>query len=460
MTAVIQLPDTPPDRQLRHYLLRWVLVTLVVVWCTLVGVAYYTGWHEAEEITEGQLVMAAELLLRQPRVETMPPGERAARSVKPSSYTPELFLVVWENDQLVWDSHGMAVVLPQNPRPGHQAFETREGEKVRHWHLYVEQRGPWAQGGRRVAVFTDVKRRKALERDIAEHITRPALVLFPLVAVLLYLALDRGMLPLRRLSGQIAGLDVDAGQPLPSGQRFRELRAIADAINTLLARLQAQVRRERRFASDVAHELRTPLTSIVLQARAARDSASEDARRDALQCVERDALHAGRVLSQLLELARTQSLNHAAQVPVDIRLLAQQVLANHAQLAHESRHDLALEAPEHAVWVDGHSTMLELALRNLVDNALNHTPAGTQVEVSIRLEADGAVVLSVCDDGARSENPEHPLRSGMGIGLTLVQRIADWHQIRFERQVAPPPFTTCFALIWPRLVEPLTLPSV
>lgn len=455
-----QAPDRTTDKQLRHYLLKWVLITVLVVWCTLVGVAYYTGWHEAEEITEGQLVMAAELLLRQPRLETMTTGERAARSVKSSSYSPELFLVVWEGDQMVWDSHGMASLLPPHIQPGHQMFDTQEAGAARHWHLYVEQRGPWGHSGRRVAVFTDVKRRKALERDIAEHIARPALVLFPLVAMLLFLALERGMSPLRRLSGQIAELDVDAGQPLPSGQRFRELRAITDAINTLIARLQSQVQRERRFASDVAHELRTPLTSIVLQARAARDAEDVAVRRDALQCVEREALHAGRVLSQLLELARTQSLNPAAHVPVDLGQVAQQVLASHAQQAHQTMHELALDAPEQPVWVDGHATMLELALRNLVDNALNHTPAGTQVEVSIRQDAQGRVVLSVCDDGARAENLGRPLRPGMGIGLTLVQRIADWHRIRFESGSAVPPFTTCFALIWPDASGPPPSPYV
>lgn len=446
-----------PDRQLRFYLLRWVMVTLVGVWCSLVGVAYYTGWHEAEEITEGQLVMAAELLLRQPHMEPMPAGERGGRSIKTNSYSPELFLVVWEGERLVWDSHGLAALLPAQLQPGHQVFDTQDGATTHHWHLYVEQLGAWGGAGRRVAVFTDVKRRTALERDIAEHIARPALVLFPLVAVLLFLALERGMAPLRRLSGQIAGLDVDAGQPLTAGQRFRELRSIVDAINALIQRLNSQVQRERRFASDVAHELRTPLTSIVLQARAARAAENADARRDALHCVEQDALHAGRVLTQLLELARAQGLNRSALVPVDLVALAQQVLSSHAQQAHESAHELALVAPDQPLWVNGHATMLELALRNLVDNALNHTPAGTQVEVTVRRSPEGRIELSVRDDGARG-GERQSARPGMGIGLTLVQRIADWHRIGFERGADAPPFTTRFVLVWPAEAAAPALP--
>jgi two-component system sensor histidine kinase QseC len=92
--------------------------------------------------------------------------------------------------------------------------------------------------------------------------------------------------------------------------------------------------------------------------------------------------------------------------------------------------------------------MLELALRNLVDNALRHTPTGTQVEVRVGPGEDGAVVLSVSDDGAR-QGPQSSARPGMGVGLTLVQRIADAHGIRLLQGPVAPPFTTRYALVWP-----------
>ncbi len=443
----MSLPS-PSQRLLRHYLLSWVLGTVALVWCSLVGVAYYTGWHEAEEVTDGLLVTAAEMLLRQPQLAAMSSGVLGPRSVQASSYSPELHVVVWERGQLLWDSHGMAGLLPAQLRPGHQRFDSGTAQAAQHWHLYVEQIGPWAGEGRRVAVFLDVHRRKALERDIAEHIARPALVLFPLVAALLVWAIARGLAPLRRLSRQIAELDADAGQSLPPGQRFQELRAIADAINGLVMRLKAQVQRERGFASDVAHELRTPLTAIVWQARAAREAARPDERRSSLQQVEQDALRAGRILTQLLALARAQGLDPAAMTPVDLNELARQVLAEHAQQAHDSAHELALNAPPGPVWVHGHATMLELALRNLVDNALRHTPAGTHVDVLLQCLPDGATVLSVMDDGAQAATPSDA-RPGLGIGLTLVQRIADWHHVPFDRGNGTPPYATRFTLTWP-----------
>lgn len=445
-------PSHPPDRLLRRYLLNWVLGTMALVWCTLVGVAYYTGWHEAEEFVDGQSVSAAELLLRQPVLGAWPSAVLGPRSLHANSDAPELHVLVWEDGQLRWDSHGMVALMPGEMRPGHQTLDTQSGQSLQHWHLYVEQR--MVEGGhlRTVAVLIDTRRHKALARDIAEHIVRPALLLLPVVWVLLIWAIGRGLLPLRQLTQQIDALDSDTGQTLPEGQRFQELRAIVNAINSLVARLQAQVQRERRFASDVAHELRTPLTAIVWQARLAREAATAQERSPALQQVEQDALRAGHILAQLLELARAQGLNPADQAPLDLGELARQVLAAHAQAAHESGHELALSAPEQPVWVTGHVTMLELALRNLVENALRHTPVGTQVEVTVWQDASGGTVLSVSDDGARDAAPGSAPSSaspGLGIGLTLVQRIATWHRIGFERGVGEPPFTTRFALVWP-----------
>jgi two-component system sensor histidine kinase QseC len=103
--------------------------------------------------------------------------------------------------------------------------------------------------------------------------------------------------------------------------------------------------------------------------------------------------------------------------------------------------------PDRAVWVHGHNTMLELALRNLIDNALRHNPAGTQVEVSVVQQAQGQVSVRVNDDGAAGP-ARTAVQPGMGIGLTLVRRIADWHGVAFEQQVGTAPFTQCYALSW------------
>ncbi len=439
-------------RQLWRYLWGWTLLALLGIWAALAAVSYYTGVHEAEEITDGQLVSTAELLLRQAGLGELDPMDQPAhppsRNPWASGYAPELRVVAWEAGTLAWDTHGMAERLPPTLVAGHHTRVLSLAGQVRTWRLFVADAAGPGHAPRRVAVMIDTHRHVALGRDIAEHIVRPALVLLPLVALLLAWAIRRGLRPLNELSRAIDTLDIDAGQTLPARQPFRELAGTVSALNALVERLQAQWLRERRFTSDVAHELRTPLAALVLQARLAREGETPGVRAAASRQVEHDALRAGRILSQLLDLARVQGLDAGAEQPVDLCALARQVTRDHVPLAHELGQELGLEAPALAVTVPGRAAMLELALRNLMDNALRHTPAGTQVEVRVGLAPDGTVALSVSDDGAR-HGPQDSARPGMGVGLTLVQRIADAHGIQLRHDPGVAPFTTCYALVWP-----------
>jgi two-component system sensor histidine kinase QseC len=454
-------PGKPQARSLWRYLWAWALGAVVALWLLLAGLAYSTGYHEAEEISDGLLVSAAQLLLSQPLNAPLPEPDasqphatpqvalpKALAQHPPNAYAPKFHVLVWQDERLVWDSHGVHAQWPTKLALGHQTLGLTMQGVTQDWRVYV---GESTGGGsvRRVAVFMDPAGREALAADISEHILLPALVFLPLVALMLASAIRRGLLPLQRLSGKIAALDVDSGQTLVPQQPYRELGVTVQSINALVLRLQAQIGRERRFAADVAHELRTPLTALVLQARLARHgSAAEQAQ--ALQAVEQGALRAGRILSQLLDLARAQSLTADPPESVDLCALALRVVSEHAALAHELGQDIALEAPEQPLALPGQSTLLELALRNLVDNALRHNPAGTYVEVRAARDAAGQVTLSVSDDGgdfsaARTTDPN----TGLGIGLTLVERIAQSQGAQLVRDAGAAPFGKRFALVWP-----------
>lgn len=447
----MKAPPPAPTRLLRRYLWTWALLTLAIVWLALAAVAYYTGIDEADEILDGHLVSVAEPLLH-PATRLLKASPKAAtpheRSPDATIYAPELRLVVWDDERVVWDTHGIASRLPTHLAPGHHTLVLDPAHPASTWRVYVADTPKDAATPRRVAVLTEMDWRQHLGTDIAEDIVQPSLVLLPLVALLMAWAIRRGLLPLERLSDQIAALDLDAGQTLPEQQPFRELAYTVDAINTLVQRQQVQLQRERRFTSDVAHELRTPLTAMLLQARRAREADNPVDRAQALQTVEQDALRAGHILGQLLDLARAQSLQALATETVDLCALAQRVLADHAPLAYERHQELALDAPPSPVQVQGHATMVELILRNLVDNALRHTPPGTLVEVRVVQTPNGACTLSVCDNGARAgtNNSANP---GMGVGLNLVQRMADAQGIALNHTAGTPAAPHRFTLSWP-----------
>lgn len=438
-------------RWLWRYLWGWTLLVVLLTWTGLGGIAYTTGLHEAQEITDGHLKSAAELLLRIKALGVGPPSLPAPARIGPPSsedrYASDLHVVAWENDRLTWDTHHMAARLPPTLVDGHHTLVLANDGNVQTWRLFVTTDASLPGWKRRVAVMTDTVRHHALALDMAEHIVRPAIILFPLTALLLIWAIRRGLKPLNQLSADMAGLDVRAGKRLEGRQAFVELETTVQAIHHLVDQLQHQWARERQFNADAAHEMRTPLTSAVLQAHIARLAEDPAQREQALQQLEADALRAANILTQLLELARAEQSSMAQAGVVDLCALARDVCTRHQGLAHEWGQTLSLNIPDEAVHVPGHAALLELALRNLIDNALRHNPRGTHVELSVMVLPDGRRAVSVCDDGVF--RPEGSERSGMGVGLTLVRRIADAQGAVLEHDTAQAPFRTRFALTWP-----------
>jgi two-component system, OmpR family, sensor histidine kinase QseC len=435
---------------LGRYLWSWVVGALLVVWATLLLVAWYTGHHEAEEITDGQLVAVARLWL------SVDPGDTEV-SVEPiaatraRAYVQDVAVLHWVDGQLRTDTHDLSgsLGLTGPPRTGFSERTQITASGPVRWRVYAEA-GQGEHAPDLVAVVMDVDHRVDLGRDMALKLARPALLVLPLVALLLWWAMRRGLSPLVRLSRDVAALDGLGGQRLDTAHRFHEFSSTVRAINTLVDSLQTQARREREFASDVAHELRTPLAAMSLQASAAQHDPSPER----LAQLEDSALRAGHILSQLLELARAQRDGSGREAWKDVALgdVAADLIASHAQEGFESGHELSLEQPDAPVRLHAQPTLLELALRNLIENALRHTPAGTQVVVEVWQNA-AEIGVSVSDDGQRADAP-HPAKpqpsSGLGLGLRLVQRIAEQLGATLQRDTGEAPMTTRFTLSWPR----------
>lgn len=436
---------------LTHRLLLWSLGALVLVWGCFVVLAYRTGVNEADELTDGHLASVSALLLNLGVPATMAPV-REARSVtlpelKNHDYQQSLSVVQWNAQGQVLLRFGDA------PQPAFSADEGYAslglGPAGGHWRSFSQ----WDKArSTKVMVLLDLQERDQLAHDIAGQMIAPGMWLLPVVALALGLAIARGLRPLYGLSQEVGQLDVQGAQRLVARHPLREFDSVVASINTLLARQQEALARERRLANEVAHELRTPLTSIVLQAQALDTGLAPGEHAQALERIRADALRAGHVLDQLLALARaSRSHWHDAAVPVDLAQLARTVAADYAQAAWKHNAALSVMGPE-ALQVPGHPVLLEMALRNLVENALRHTPRGTRIEVQCgpsTPEADGAGWLQVCDDGARQRaagGAAHTAADGLHLGHEIVARVAAAHGARFAAAPAPAPFTTCYRL--------------
>ncbi len=446
-------------RSLALHLLAWTLGALLAVWMSFVVVGYMTGLHEADELTDGHLASVASLLLAERDGRFVARGDPASLAgpgtLKSHDYQQSLSVVVWNAGGDVITHTGDAPVPPFSATEG---FETlRLGSPAAQWRTFSRWDGD--DHKRRVMVLLSVRERDDLAEDIAEQIAQPGLWLLPVIALVLGLAIRKGLRPLYDLSRDVDGLDIRQREPLRNAHPEEEFRAVVDSINTLAGRYHATLTRERELANELAHELRTPLASITLQARALRDEPGH-AQREALAAqLERDALRAGQVLADLLSLARASrtELAEAAQA-LDLGELAREVVAEFAQAAHASGHELSLASPAPFA-ATGHPVLLGLALRNLVENALGHTPCGTRVEV--QLDPAGRWV-QVCDDAAPGalagagpvDAQGARVRAlGLGLGHRVVEKIAAIHGATFSQVAAPEGFTSCYRLAFPAAAQ-------
>ena len=430
-------------------LIAWALGALLIVWGCFVVLGYQTGIHEADELTDGHLASVAMLELAGPidastgreRDNAVP--ERA--DLKAHDYQRSMSVLVWDSSGNVLMRSGPAPLVPFSATEG---FETLHlGAPAVAWRAFSRWDG--SARSRRVMVLLNEAERDALAEDIAEQVAGPGLWLLPVVALVLGLAIHRGLRPLYALSRDVDALDIRQPLPLNGPYTQREFRAVVDSINTLAQRYRVAVSRDRELATEMAHELRTPLASLTLQARALRGASTSDEREQLLLQLERDALRAGQVLTNLLALARASRAEMVdAQQTVDLDQIARAEVAEFGQKALDSGHELALISAGPFV-LTGHGVLLGLVVRNLVENALSHTPSGTQVEVQLNAQARW---LQVCNTAMQTNSAvwEHTIEAGpsralgLGSGHRVVQKIAAMHGAQFDRVTPPAGFVSCY----------------
>ncbi|WP_169872728.1 ATP-binding protein [Pseudomonas fragi] len=275
--------------------------------------------------------------------------------------------------------------------------------------------------------------REALNLSVLLAASVPVGMALIVCLLLLWLGIGQGLAPLSRMRDALMRRDADSLQPLNISPLPSELKPLLDSQNQLFARIARTIERERRLTGDAAHELRSPLTAIKTHLQVARMTEGE-AREQSLAHAEAGADRLHRTLEQLLLLARVEgSLSFDDGVNCSAGQVAH--FAVHDAAAGEGeriRLHLPPELPDTALEVP--SVLAIAALRNLLDNALRHTPAGTQVELTVSV--DGAQVKYQVRDhgpGIPAETLQHMTQrfwrngnsNGCGLGLAIVQAIVE-----------------------------------
>jgi signal transduction histidine kinase len=296
--------------------------------------------------------------------------------------------------------------------------------------------------------------RRSVDRSLATLLSALIVVgavLVATVAALVTLGVRWGLGPLDRLGRQLKGVSGETiATRIAGGDAPRELTPIYHELNRMLDRVEVTLQRERSFASAAAHELRTPLAELRTTAEVAMRWPDSDRANAALQ----DALSIGREMERLVDSLLHISRGDSGAIGRAIETVAWAPLVRDSvQRAAEAIGEKGLHV---TVNVDERATMatsreaLEIIVRNLVDNAVQYTPPRGRIGVrcenfepdsSVLVVENGPVDLHAQDvprlfepfwrtDGARTD------RTHVGLGLTVVQRIANAIELNVEARLA------------------------
>ena len=336
---------------------------------------------------------------------------------------------------------------PSENKPVNGEVRLREdvmrGEDVRVAYTWVDIDVPGAHP-LLVQVAETLEKRKTLATEIVKGVMVPQFVTLPLAVLLVWLALVRGIKPLAQLEKRIRARKPDDMSPLDESAVPEEVAPLVSSINDLLSRLKASLTTQKRFLADAAHQLKTPLAGLRMQADLAQRETDADELKKSLKQIGRASIRATHTVNQLLAMARAETTGRSlAQHPIDLAYIVSEAIQETLPHASEKQIDLGYEGPEQgeaASRVQGNATLLKELVRNLLDNAINYTPAKGQVTVRLLTDRfSGVVVLLVEDTGPGIPAAERELVlqpfyralgtnvDGTGLGLAIVQEIAQQH---------------------------------
>ena len=305
-----------------------------------------------------------------------------------------------------------------------------EGDEVR---VAVLLQPVASSQGRAMAVIQvaeTLELRTTLARKILfDTLWRQALLL-AVIALVVVVVVQRATRPVRRLSAELQARPEGDLTALAAPDAPRELQPLVDATNQVMARLQSLLDNQKRFVRDAAHQLRTPLAVLKVQVQSALrgDLEAREALVDISQTVDRATLLA----NQMLALAKVEQLRQQPKLQViELAQLLRQVALDLSALIAEK--DIAFDIETVPAPIRSDQWMLSELARNLLHNAIQHTPAGGALAVRIVVDARYAA-LTINDSGpgisaelaARLYQPFSAgnVHQGSGLGLAICREIA------------------------------------
>ena len=296
------------------------------------------------------------------------------------------------------------------------------------WRVYAVEN---QAAGIRVLVGDSLRVRERLVTGVIKRLLIPLLLIAPIMAALIWLSVGRGLAPLNRMAHALQRRSASDLSPLVEDRAPSEIRPVIKSLNGLFDRVTAARERERNFTAFAAHELRTPIAGLKVQAQIALSSEDAAVRNNALRQVASGVDRTSRLLRQLMDITAAESSEvYPPEDGIDLRKSLEGVEEQlRYQLSQSAR--VQFDRSLDGIRLNIDPILFAMAARNLLENALLHSPPSGIVRCSAEREGDTAIIR-IDDDGPGI--PADELASvrdsffrgrnrsaiGSGLGLTIV----------------------------------------
>ncbi len=272
--------------------------------------------------------------------------------------------------------------------------------------------------------------------EIIEHLVVPMSILLVLVLGATLLSVRQALRPVRAAADAADQIDpMDSRSHLKFDEMPREVAHLAVAVNRAFDRVAELMKSQKTLTSGIAHEIRTPLAAMKLELGRINHPRA--------RVVEADLDDLARFVSELTTLARLESFDHSAFETVDLIALSSSAVEQVAPWVYENLHSVELATTSNSALIQGIPALLRDAIRNLVENAVRHTPDHSHIIIRV-----GARFIEVEDvlKGPVDPSVAKPGGDSLGIGLKIITRIAEIHggELRRSTSVTASIFTICF----------------
>jgi two-component system, OmpR family, sensor histidine kinase TctE len=450
-----------PAGTLRRRLLLLLALPLTLLLIFSLAADYHVAFDPADEAYDHALIddvvaLAGGVYIKNAKLQVNLPAETEA--VLRSDRSDEEFLSIYGPDGKLLA--GDADLRPNPPISGEGIVVSDaefRGKKIRK----ASYRITTEAGEVTATVAETTRKRERAGSKILAGMIFPNILLIIATLTLVYIGVRSGLAPLTQLSNEISRREPHDLSPLPNSPVPGEAEPLINAMDVLLEDLRSAAIAQQAFLANAAHQLKTPLASLQTQLELHVQELPGEYQRRASRLL--DATHRlGHLTHQLLALARSgpeANLTHEKK-PVDLRSLLESNASGWFDMALSKEIDLGFETEK--ALISGVEWLLRELLGNLIDNALNHTPAGGKVTSRCGTDSDGRVFLEVEDNGPGIPKEERERiferfyraagspGQGTGLGLAIVKEVAHRHGATILLDNATPNTGTRCRIIFPR----------